>query len=166
LRIDPALTTIKPGEAQPALLEKRREYRLLEEHGKPYFQRVIYEPWHEINPAQTNSATWRFLVKDGPARIGVQCHAPAGAEIVDPWIELAGQRLGWQGKLTQGQFLFFWPGEPVTCYSPERNPNRAAIAPAITLVPGEYSATFGSRESLKAPVRVRITRQLPERLDL
>ncbi|MGA2866935.1 MAG: hypothetical protein ABSF95_20870 [Verrucomicrobiota bacterium] len=166
LRIAPALTAIKPGEAQAALVEKRREYRLLEDNGRPYFQRVIYEPWHEINPAQTNSATWRVHVKDAPARIGVQLYAPSGTEIIDPCIELAGHRLGWQGKLTQGQFLFFWPGEPVTRYSPEQNPNRAAIAPTITLLPGEYSARFGSREPLKAPVRVRITLQSPERMDL
>ncbi len=42
LRIDPTLTAIKPGEAQPALVEQRREYRLLEENGRPYFQRVLY----------------------------------------------------------------------------------------------------------------------------
>ena len=68
--------------------------------------------------------------------------------------------------MAQGQFLFFWPGEPVTRYSPEQNPDRAAIAPTITLGPGEYSATFVSREPLKAPVRVRITLQSPERMDL
>jgi hypothetical protein len=166
LRIDPALTAIKPGEPQPALVEKRREYRLLEDNGKPYFQRVIYEPWYEINTVQTNSTTWRVQVKDVPARIGVQLHAPAGTEILDPSIEIAGHRLRWEGKLTPGQFLFFWPGEPITRYSPGHDPDRAALAPTITLPPGEHAATFSSREPLTAPARVRITLQLPERMDL
>ena len=166
LRIDPALTAIKPGESQPALVEKRREYRLLGENGKPYFQRVIYEPWHEINPAQTNSAAWRVQVEDVSARIGVQLHASASAEILDPSIEIAGHRLRWQGKLSPGQFLFFWPGEPITRYGPGHDPDRAAIAPTITLPPGEYPATFDSRGPLKTPARVRITLQLPERMEL
>jgi hypothetical protein len=165
-RIDPALTAIKPGEAQPALVEKRREYRFLEANGKLYFQRVIYEPWHEINPAQTNSTTWGIRLKDVPARIGVQFHAPSGAEMIDPWIELAGHRFGWQGKLGPDQFLFLWPGEPVTCYSPEQSPSRSSVLPNVDLTPDEYSAKFGSREPLKASVRVRITLQPPERVDL
>jgi hypothetical protein len=169
LRIDPALTAIKPGAAQSALLEKRREYRLLQENGKPFFQRVRYEPWHEINPkASTNRAatvTEPFRVKDAPARLGVQIHAPRGAEIVDPYVELAGYRLSWQGKLTEGQFLFFWPGEPITRYAPKQDPDRGPLAPAFTLPPGEYSATLGSREPLKGPLRVRITFQPPERMD-
>ncbi|HWH68256.1 MAG TPA: hypothetical protein VNT26_02685, partial [Candidatus Sulfotelmatobacter sp.] len=167
LRIDPALTAIKPGEAQPALLEQRREYRLLQEKGKPFFQRVVYEPWREIKPGQTNSAAWRLRIQDGLARIGVQIHALRGAEIVDPWVELGGQRWSWQGRLTAGQFLFFWPGEPVRRYGPQlKDPEQGAIAPAVTLSAGEYSATFGSREPLKGPVRVRITCQPRERMGL
>jgi hypothetical protein len=180
LRIDPALTAVKPGEAQSALLAKRREYRLLEENGKLFFQRVLYDPWHEINPTTNRAATVRerlsstnrvatlterFRVTDAPARLGVQIHAPRGAEIVDPYVELAGHRLSWQGKLTEGQFLFFWPGEPITRYAPQQDPDRGPLAPAFTLPPGEYSATLGSREPLKGPLRVRFTFQPPERMD-
>ena len=166
LRIDPALTAIKPGEAQPDLLEKRREYRLLEENGKPFFQRVEYEPWHEIKPGGTNAAAWRVRVQDGPARVGVQIHAPRGAELVNPFIELGGRRWSWDGKLSEGQFLLFWPGEPVARYGlPLKNPERAAAAPSFTLPPGEYSATFGSSNAFKVPVRVRITLQSPERIN-
>jgi len=53
-----------------------------------------------------------------------------------------------------------------TCYGPEQSPSRSSVVPAVTLPSGEYSATFGSREPLKAPVRVRITLQSPERMEL
>ena len=95
----------------------------------------------------------------------MQFHAPGGAEIIDPWIEVAGHRFGWQGKLGPGQFVFLWPGEPVTRYSPEQSPSRSSVFPNVDLTPGEYSARFGSREPLKASVRVRITLQPPERVD-
>ena len=166
LRMDPALTAIKPGDPQPGLLEKRREYRLLAENGKPFFQRVVYEPWHEVRPGDTNAATWGVRLQNNPARLGVQIHAPKGAEIVDPWVEIAGHRWTWQGKLSAGGFLFFWPGEPVTRYAPGlKTPETAGNAPDFSLPPGEYSATFGSRGALPAPVRVRLTLELPERLD-
>ena len=167
LRIDPAMTAIKPGEAQAELLEKRREYRLLEENGKLFFQRVVYEPWREIKPGDTNAATWRLCVKDAPARVGVQIHAPDGTEIVDPYVEIGGQRWSWQGKLAEGQFLFFWPGELITRYGSKlKNPERSAAAPTRTLPPGDYPVTVGSGTPLTGPARVRITRQLPERMSL
>jgi hypothetical protein len=167
LRIDPALTAIKPGDSQSALLEKRREYRLLEENGKPFFQRVVYEPWHEIKLGDTNTAVWRVRIPQGPARIGVQMHALKGAEIVDPWVELDGHRWTWQGKLTEGQFLFFWPGERITRYGPAlKTPETTTAAPAFSLATGEYSVVFGSGGPLSGPVRVRLTLELPERLEL
>ncbi|MDB6026659.1 MAG: hypothetical protein JWM68_2882, partial [Verrucomicrobiales bacterium] len=165
-RIDPALTSIKPGEAQPELQEKRHEYRLLEKDGNPFFQRVVYEPWHKIKDSSTNAANWLLRIKEGPARIGVQIHALPGAQIVDPYVELGGQRWTWQGKLTEGQFIFFWPGEPITSYGPGRKePERTSVAPSFNLESGEYSVRFGSRSPIATPVRVRITLQLPDRRD-
>ncbi len=166
LRIDPALTAIKPGDSQPELLEKRREYRLLEQNGQFFFQRVAYEPWHEIKLADTNTATWQVRVKETPARVGVQIHAPKGMELVDPWVEIEEHRWTWQGKLTAGQFLFFRPGERITRYGPAlKQPETADDAPTISLAPGEHSARFGAREPWPGQVRVRIVLELPERIE-
>ena len=30
-------------------------------------------------------------------------------ELVDPYVEVAGQRFTWQGRLAEGQYLTFWP---------------------------------------------------------
>ncbi len=166
LRIDPALTAIKPGDSQPELLEKRREYRLREQDGRPFFQRVAYEPWHEIKLADTNTATWQVRIEQTPARVGVQMHAPKGMEVVDPWVEIAGHRWAWPGKLTAGQFLFFPPGERITRHGPAlAQPETAGDAPDLTLPPGEHLVRFGAREPWPGQVRVRITLELPERLE-
>ena len=39
-------------------------------------------------------------------------------ELVDPYIEVSGQRFTWQGRLAEGQYLTFWPGEPVRRHGP------------------------------------------------
>jgi len=167
LRIDPVLTAIKPGAAQPDLIEKRCEYRLLEEKGQPFFQRVIYGPWHEIKPGATNTAAWRVRVPDGPARVGVQLHALRGGPLVDPIVEVGGQRWTWPGTITNGQFLIFWPGEPVACHGPAlKAPERGAVAPVVALPPGEYDTLFTARAPFTAPLRVRFTFQPAERIDL
>ena len=76
-----------------------------------------------------------------PAVFGLQFQAPRGGEIVDPVIEAGGCRWAWQGKLTEGQFLFFWPGEPVSRYGPAlKTPERGGNAPDYVLSAGEYSA--------------------------
>jgi hypothetical protein len=170
LRIDPALTAIKPGEAQPELVEKRTEYRLLQEHEKSYFQRVVYAPWHEIKAGDrgnTNAAAWTFQVKGSSARIGVQLHVPRGGGIVDPVIEVGGHRWTWPGKLTEGQFLFFWPGQPASRYGPTlKTPEHGNPVSDCVLPAGEYSATLTSQGARLGPVRVRITQLLPGRLDI
>jgi len=89
----------------------------------------VYEPWREIKPGATNAATWRIRVKDDLARVGIQIHAPHGTEILDPYVELGSQRWSWQGTLAEGQFLFFWPGEPITRYGSKlKNPERRQSA--------------------------------------
>lgn len=80
LRIDPALAGEKTPEERAALLDLRREYRLLGPEGEEVFQRVIYAPWHEVTPAAPESAQWSVRVPQGPARVGVQVHAVPG-----PW---------------------------------------------------------------------------------
>ena len=80
LRIDPALAGEKEPEERAALLDLRREYRLLGDEGGEVFQRVIYTPWHEVDPAAPESIEWTVRVPQGPARVGVQVHALPG-----PW---------------------------------------------------------------------------------
>ncbi|MBN1443106.1 MAG: hypothetical protein JXA90_10365, partial [Planctomycetes bacterium] len=169
LRIDPALTAIQPGASQPDLLEKRREHRLLEEDGQPFLERVVYTPWHEIRAGDAATAAWRVRLPElagGPARAGVQLHACGGGPIVDPAVELGGQRWTWPGTLAGGQFLLFWPGEAVARYGPAieaREP--AALAPAVVLPPGEHEASFAARVPPAAPVRVRFTLEPAERIE-
>lgn len=86
-------------------------------------------------------------------------------EIIDPWIEIDGQRLSWSGKLSAGQYLVWWPGEPAGRFGPPlKSPERGA-KPAETLVlqPGEHTVRFGCQGSLAVPARARITLQPPER---
>ena len=80
LRIDPALAGEKSPEERAKLLDLRREYRLLGAEGEEVFQRVIYDPWHEVDPADPASAQWTVRVPLGPARAGVEVHALPG-----PW---------------------------------------------------------------------------------
>ncbi|MCP4644092.1 MAG: hypothetical protein GY851_26855, partial [bacterium] len=79
LRIDPTLAGEKEPEERAKLLDLRREYRLLEEDGQEFFQRVVYDPWHEVTPADPESAAWTVRVPQGPAKVGVQIHAQPGA---------------------------------------------------------------------------------------
>ncbi|MBN2309560.1 MAG: hypothetical protein JXR94_11345 [Candidatus Hydrogenedentes bacterium] len=78
LRIDPALAGVKEPEARAALLDLRREYRLIGDDAGEALQRVVYEAWHEVSPAVPESAEWPFEVRQGPAALGVQVHLPAG----------------------------------------------------------------------------------------
>lgn len=166
LRIDPALTAIKPGDPDSPLLTKRREYRLLEQSGRQYLQPVVYGAWQEI-PAGATNAVWPVRVSDGFTRVGVQLHAQQGAEITNPVITLGEQRWTWSGTLTNGQFLFFWPGEPTTRHRAGlQPPERGPLAPATTLSPGEHEAAFMIRNPRETPYRVRFTFQGGERVEL
>ncbi|NUQ65609.1 MAG: hypothetical protein HUU20_24330, partial [Pirellulales bacterium] len=81
LRIDPILGGQKEPEARARLLDHRREYRLLETEKGQVFQRVIYDPWHEVTALDGQANVWPVEVKPGPSRIGIQIHAQAG-----PWL--------------------------------------------------------------------------------
>jgi len=166
--IDPALAGKKPEEQGP-LLDRYKEYRLLGPAGHEYFQRVIYAPWHEMKPAEVQNATWKVRISDPQTRVGVQIHArsEAGADkkIVDPFVEIDGKRWEWKGELSAGQYVFFWPDEPVTRYGlPLKQPERlTANAAAVVLPAGEHTVRFGCQGTASAPVRARVTLQPPER---
>ena len=81
LRIDPVLGGKKEPDQRAKLLDHRREYRLLGAEGQEAFQRVVYDPWHEVRAVDGEGNVWPVEVKQGPARVGVQIHALAG-----PWL--------------------------------------------------------------------------------
>jgi hypothetical protein len=78
LRIDKALGGRMDAAKRTAPLDKRREYRLLERPAGAVFQRVSYEPWHEVTAVDGRSNVWRVCVRQGPARAGVWIHAQGG----------------------------------------------------------------------------------------
>ena len=170
LRIDSVLAGNKTPADRAKLLDRRREYRLMGPEGHEYFQRLVCEPWHEMKTSEAKNAAWTVRVSDPQTRIGVQIHAQTGPgldnqTLVDPFVEVGGKRWEWKGELRAGQYVFFWPGEPVTRYGlplkqPERLPENAA---SVTLPVGEHTVRFGCRGSSQMPVRVRVTLQPPER---
>jgi hypothetical protein len=85
--------------------------------------------------------------------------------VVDPWIEIDGRRLTWTGTLVPGQYLVWWPGEPVGRFGPPlKSPERRAEpAETLTLQPGDHAVRFGGKGPLAIPARVRLTLQPPER---
>jgi hypothetical protein len=85
--------------------------------------------------------------------------------LIDPYVQVGGQRWTWRGTLSPGQFVFFWPGEPVVRYGlPLREPERLGeAAPEGKLPTGTHVVRFGCRGPAGLPSRVRITFQLPER---
>lgn len=171
LRIDPVLATTP--EKQAKLLDHRREYRLLGPEGQEYFQRVVYEPWQEIKAVETQPSPWTVRVSEPQTRIGVQIHALTGPglegrTVIDPFVEIGGQRWQWKGELGAGQCVLFWPGEPVARYGlPLSRPERLSEQAAATILPvGRHVARFGCRGGLRLPVRVRVTLQPAERHEI
>ncbi len=81
LRIDPILGGEKTPEERAKLLDKRRDYRLLGPAGHEVFQRVFYDPWHEVVSLDDKNNVWPVEAKHGSARVGVQIHAQSG-----PWV--------------------------------------------------------------------------------
>jgi hypothetical protein len=98
LRIDPELAGVKTPEERAELLDVRRDYRLLDEDGHDVFQRVVYEPWREVSPADPASGAWTVQVKQGPARVGFQVQAQPG-----PWLA-AGSSYSAKGALLLESF--------------------------------------------------------------
>jgi hypothetical protein len=161
LRIDPALAGVKTPEDRIKLLDQRREYRLLGPEGREHFQRVTYEPWHEVKSAEAKDSAWTVRVREAQTRLGVQIHAQAGQgpnaqPILDPYVELAGKRWEWKGALGAGQHVVFWPDEPTVRYGlplkqPEQSPENGA---SVVLSAGDYPVRFGCRSTLVMPVSV------------
>ncbi|MFH1267631.1 MAG: hypothetical protein ABIK89_18090 [Planctomycetota bacterium] len=88
--------------------------------------------------------------------------------IVDPYVEVAGRRIGWKGSLSEGQYLVLWPEESATRYGlPLKQPEVSPEKPPLVVLPsGEHSATFGCSGGPNMPVRVRVTLQPPERYEV
>ena len=82
LRIDPLLAGAKKPEERAKLLDHRRDYRLLGPEGRECFQRVVYEPWHELQSSESAEKSWTVRVREPQTRVGVQIHARPG-----PWLE-------------------------------------------------------------------------------
>jgi hypothetical protein len=170
LRVDPVLATTT--EKQATLLDHRREYRLLGEPGREYFQRVVYAPWHEVRSLDAKQTTWGMQVGQPQTRVGVQIHVPTGANpesrtVVDPFVEIDGRRWQWKGPLEANQYVYFWPDEPVTRYRASKEPELLAQKAASVVLPvGEHTVRFGCRGTLPAPVRVRVTLQPAERHEI
>ncbi len=162
LRIDPEMRKITPGDSEPELLAKRREYRLLTANGKEYLQKVIYAVWRD---QVKSGSSWKVSIPSAGARVGVQLHVPKGAKVVDPVIRLGDQTWTWLGEVTEGQFVLFWPGEASRLYGPGiPEPKSGEAVPDLNLS-GEHEAQFSAKEATGEPVRVRFTFQPAERLD-
>lgn len=88
--------------------------------------------------------------------------------ITDPWIEVDGKRLSWSGTLGAGQYLVYWPGEPIGRFGPPlKSPERSAeAAETVLLQPGEHSVRFGCKDAPAIPARGRLTLQPPERHEI
>jgi len=86
------------------------------------------------------------------------------ASIINPYVEIAGQRIEWQGKLKQGEYLVLWPGEAIKHYQQAHSkPNvTSATAPVLHLPKGPQKARFGCQGGLETSLRVRITHQPAE----
>lgn len=86
-------------------------------------------------------------------------------QIVNPWFEINGQRLTWQGSLEAGQYLFSLPGEPWRLYGPTFvEPAVSVDVPDPLVLPdGEYAVRFGCNGSCMLPARVRMVLEPRER---
>jgi len=119
--------------------------------------------------------TLSFYYNGLPAKTRVACgiddvkalRALDAPTITDPWVELDGQRLAWQGTLAEGQSLFLWPGEPWRLYAPGKE---VVVGPApseaICLADGEHQVKFGCAEPVFASPEVRVTLQPAEQYAL
>ncbi len=87
------------------------------------------------------------------------------AGILNPHVEIGGQRIEWQGKLKQGEYLVFWPGEAIRHYQEDPSqPNVTSTkAPVLRLPKGPHKVRFGCEGGLETSLRVRITHQPAER---
>ncbi len=164
LHIDPALGGKQEPEARQRKLSLRREYRLLGDEGKEVFQRVVYSPWFDVDA--TGSATFSVEIPEG-ASVGVQLHVKDGAEALEGGtFELAGQTITTPTSCAKGEYVFLWPGEPVTKYSPGNEPSLHAPGPAVPILSGKHDVKFHAAKSWTGKARVRLSFQPPERYEI
>jgi hypothetical protein len=85
--------------------------------------------------------------------------------VTNPWVEVGGKRFQWQGSLSEGQYLFFWPGESLTRYGrPLGEPEKLPLPSESWELPaGSHVARFGCNGPMCMPVRVRVSLQPAER---
>ena len=81
LRVDPALGGVKTVVDRERLADRRREFHLVGKEGHEAFQRVVYEPWHDVT-ADMRTGPWTLKVNDGPSRVGLWIHAQPGPLLV------------------------------------------------------------------------------------
>jgi hypothetical protein len=164
LRVSPELAGVKTSEQRERLLDHRREYCLVEHDGHQAFQRVVYEPWHELGAGVEKSIAWTVNVRQGPAHVGVWIHARGPVDLNDPWVEVGGRRFEWRGSVRPGQYLTLAASGPITLYGPPlKEPQTQSGKTNQTPLPiGQYKARFGCRDSTRADVRVRVELQPPE----
>lgn len=128
----------------------------------------------EKDPIDYHRVTSLLIYYNGlPAKTAVACGIDGvkalrkldEPSLMDPFVEVAGRRFAWKGSLSAGQYLIFWPGEPIGVYGPPlREPDTSAgPAAEIALPPGRYPVRFGCAGAPTMPVRARLTLQPPER---
>ena len=81
LRVDPALGGTKTSVGRERLADRRKEYHLVGNEGHEVFQRVVYEPWHEVAASGERAGSWTLKVNEGPSRVGLWVHVQPG-----PWL--------------------------------------------------------------------------------
>lgn len=86
------------------------------------------------------------------------------ATIINPYVEIGGQRIEWLGKLKQGEYLMLWPGEAIQHYQQDFSKPIATstTAPVLRLPKGPQEIRFGCQGGLETSLRVRVTRQPAE----
>jgi hypothetical protein len=123
-----------------------------------------------INYGQVRSL--RFYYNDLPGRASVSCGIDDvkalrqldKAVVVDPQFDVDGKRLVWRGTLNDGQYLTFWPGEPVQRHGPTAAERISGeVAETVRLRAGPHTARFSAAYMTGPPPRVRITLQPPSR---
>lgn len=165
LRVHPGLLGLAP-EAPDRPNELRRDYRLLEKNGTEVFQRVVYDPWRELDEV-TTTAAWEIQVTTGPAEIGFQLQVVSGPTTGTPGLvrlSVNGERIEWSGELSAGHYLFAWPGEPFKRYGPAAGQTIATggPTPVVRLPAGTHRIELIREGSALSPMRVRTTLQPPE----
>lgn len=136
----------------------RRDYRLLKVEDHDVLQRVIYGLWQECDSASTDTQ-WTIDVTTAPALAGVQLQALAGngdGVIKNPWVEINGHRLEWEGSVRAGEYVVLWPNEPARLYAANYKQQDASLVPVVEIGKGPSVVRFGCESGESMPLRVRV----------